>query len=298
MNKKRRLIMNKFVMLFSLIVLVSGIFFSCSSIKLKKNADKSLSNKEKTVALLNSLESGDTQPVGYINPEKYIQHNLMVGDGLEGFGQLMKTVPAGSIKVDIVRAFSDGDYVFTHTDYDFFGPKSGFDIFRFEDGKIVEHWDNLAVKEDRLNPGGHTQFDGPVKARDLSLSEENKRLVKNFVETILIKGEFNKLSAFFNGDNYIQHNTAIGDGVSGLGKAIKAMAERGIKMTYTKNHLILGEGNFVLAVSEGEFAEKPTSFYDLFRVQNGKIAEHWDVIETILPPDKRKNRNGKFNFKK
>ena len=32
---------------------------------------------------------------------------------------------------------------FLHTDYNFFGPKIGFDIFRFEDGKIVEHWDNL-----------------------------------------------------------------------------------------------------------------------------------------------------------
>jgi len=37
----------------------------------------------------------------------------------------------------------DGDYVFTHTDYNFFGPKIGFDIFRFENGQIVERWDNL-----------------------------------------------------------------------------------------------------------------------------------------------------------
>ena len=39
--------------------------------------------------------------------------------------------------------FQAGDYVFTHTDYDFFGPKVGFDILRFEDGKIVEHWDTI-----------------------------------------------------------------------------------------------------------------------------------------------------------
>jgi predicted SnoaL-like aldol condensation-catalyzing enzyme len=50
----------------------------------------------------------------------------------------------------------------------------------------------------------------------------------------------------------------------------------------------------VLAVSEGTFGGTPTSYYDLFRVENGKIAEHWDVMETILQEDKRANTNGKF----
>ena len=34
-------------------------------------------------------------------------------------------------------------YAFAHTDYDFFGPEIGFDIFRFENGKIAEHWDTV-----------------------------------------------------------------------------------------------------------------------------------------------------------
>lgn len=45
--------------------------------------------------------------------------------------------------MNTARVFEDGDYVFAHSDYNFFGPKIGFDIFRFENGKIVEHWDNL-----------------------------------------------------------------------------------------------------------------------------------------------------------
>jgi predicted SnoaL-like aldol condensation-catalyzing enzyme len=53
-------------------------------------------------------------------------------------------------------------------------------------------------------------------------------------------------------------------------------------------------GNFVLVVSEGGFANKATSFYDLFRVENGKIAEHWDTIEAIAPRAKWKNTDGKF----
>lgn len=276
------------------------VLVSCTSIQAKKKhktgLSEQLSNSDKAVALLNSLETGDPKPVGYINPDKYIQHNLMIGDGIAGFGELMKNIPQGSIKVNVIRAFSDGDYVFTHTDYNFFGPKAGFDIFRFEDGRIVEHWDNLSAKVVTPNPSD-SQFDGPTEAIDLSKTQNNKMLVKDFVDTILIKGQFDKLSNYYAGDNYIQHNTAIADGVSGLGKALKAMAEQGIKMVYTKNHIILGQGNFVLAVSEGEFAGQHTCFYDLFRVENNKIAEHWDVIETILPESLWKNSNGKFGFK-
>ena len=100
-----------------------------------------LSNRDKAVALLNSFNTGDQTPISYINPEKYIQHNLAVGDGLAGFGEVMKAAPPQGFSADVVRSFEDGDFVFTHTVYDFFGPKVGFDIFRFEDGLIVEHWD-------------------------------------------------------------------------------------------------------------------------------------------------------------
>ncbi|WP_205928520.1 nuclear transport factor 2 family protein [Rhizobium leguminosarum] len=61
-------------------------------------------------------------------------------------------------------------------------------------------------------------------------------------------------------------------------------------------HQVLGEGNFVLTVSEGTVGGAPTAFYDLFRVENGKIAEHWDVIETIPALADWKNQNGKFEF--
>ncbi len=50
----------------------------------------------------------------------------------------------------------------------------------------------------------------------------------------------------------------------------------------------------MLTISEGTFADEATSFYDLFRVENGKIVEHWDVMETIIPKDEWKNANGKF----
>jgi predicted SnoaL-like aldol condensation-catalyzing enzyme len=119
------------------------------------------SQKQQVFDLLKSIETGDSTPVGYINPKQYIQHNLGAKDGLEGFGELMAQLPANSARVKTVRVFQDGDYVFAHSEYDFFGPKIGFDIFRFENGKIVEHWDNLQETPASPNPSGHTMTDGP-----------------------------------------------------------------------------------------------------------------------------------------
>lgn len=265
----------------------------CASDKVKLETSMNISNKDKAISVLNSIETGDTKAISYINAEQYTQHNLAVADGLAGFGEVLQALPKGSAKVNVVRAFEDSEYVFLHTEYNFFGPKAGFDLFRFADGKIVEHWDNLDVIA-KPNPSGRTQFDGSTELTDLDKTEENKALVADFVDSILVKGQLNKLSTFIDGENYLQHNTAMADGLSGLAVAFKAMAEHGITMAYNQNHKVLGQGNFVLTISEGEFAGKPTSFYDLFRVENSKIVEHWDVIETILPKEQWKNTNGKF----
>ncbi len=93
-----------------------------------------------------------------------------------------------------------------------------------------------------VNPSDHTQTDGITNITDLDKTIENKKIVKDFVQTILIDGEYNKLGQYFDGDNYIQHNSNISDGLSGLGKAMEEMGKHGIVMSYTENHIILGEG--------------------------------------------------------
>ena len=259
-----------------------------------KNNKMELSNKDKVVALLNSFNTGDQTPISYINPNKYIQHNLGVADGLAGFGAVMQHAPEGGFKANVIRAFEDGDYVFTHTEYDFFGPKAGFDVFRFEDGLIVEHWDNL-LEIQKPNPSGHTQFDGVTELKDLDKTEANKNTVREFLEKVVINHEMDKLATYINPNKYIQHNPAIADGLEGFGAAMKYFAENGLVMEFTKVHKVLGHGNFVLAMSEGKFGKgEHTAFYDLFRLENGQIIEHWDVIAPIPAKSEWKNTNGKF----
>jgi predicted SnoaL-like aldol condensation-catalyzing enzyme len=253
-------------------------------------------HKDQVVALLKSIETGDPTPVAVVNAKKYIQHNLAVADGLAGLGEALAALPKGSARVNTVRVFQDGNYVFAHTDYNFFGPKIGFDVFRFEDGKIVEHWDNLQETPAKPNPSGRTMIDGTTTLTDLDKTQANKELVRAFVDDILVNGRMGKLAAYYDGDHYIQHNPGVADGLSGLGAALEAMAKAGVSMKYDLVHQVLGEGNFVLVISEGQFGGKHVAFYDLFRVQAGKIAEHWDVIEAIPPKAQWKNTNGKFGF--
>ena len=132
----------------------------------------------------------------------------------------------------------------------------------------------------------------PVK--DLEKTEENRQLVKNFLYDVMQGNHSEKTPDYFDGDAYIQHNTGIADGLSGLGAALAALAKQNIQMIYTTVHQVLAQGNYVLAVSEGTFGGVPTSYYDLWRVENGKIAEHWDVMEMIADKESWQNTNGKF----
>ncbi|MBB1312095.1 hypothetical protein A6E04_12650 [Aliivibrio logei] len=256
-----------------------------------------LTNKDKAVAVISSIETGNPEAINYINPNKYIQHNLAVGDGLTGFGEVLQQLPKGSAKANVVRALQDGDYVITQTEYNFFGPKVGFDVFRFEEGKIVEHWDNLQELMPK-NASGRTQLDGTTTITDLDKTEENKAIVADFVNTILMNGDMAKINQFIENedDAYLQHNPNIADGLSGLGKALGELAKANMPMSYSQNHKVLGEGNFVLSISEGTFMNKHVAFYDLFRLDNGKIVEHWDTVEAIPEKTEWKNTNGKFGF--
>jgi predicted SnoaL-like aldol condensation-catalyzing enzyme len=249
--------------------------------------------KQQVVALLKSIETGDPAPISYIDPGKYIQHNLAIADGLVGLRAMLGSLPAGSAKVRTVRVFEDGDFVFTHTDYDFFGPKIGFDVFRFENGRIVEHWDNLQETPPGPSPSGHAMTDGPTEATDLGKTEVNKALLRAYMDDV-IAGRKEAFPGYFNSGRYIQHNPWVADDLPGLFAGLTALAREGKAVAYTKVHRVLGEGNFVLVVAAGTFGGAPTSYYDLYRVDNGKLAEHWDALETIPARAEQKNDNGKF----
>ena len=262
-----------------------------------KNSKINNSNIEKAKSLITCFSTGNIELASSLLKESYIQHNLLYPTGKNAFIESIKSLKNAPVKttVKIIRSFEDKDKVVLHSIYNFAGSgeQVAFDIFRFENGLICEHWDNLS-KLTPPNISGHTQTDGETKIISNKNTEISREIGKNFIYDVLHGKSPEKTTSYFNGDNYIQHNSNIGDGLSGLGNALKQLEENGIKMIYEKTHMILACGDFVLGVSEGTFGGKKTTYYDLFRIENQKIAEHWDIMEELLPEDQWKNQNGKF----
>jgi predicted SnoaL-like aldol condensation-catalyzing enzyme len=252
-----------------------------------------ITKKNQIRALLKSIETGDPGPIDVVNEAKYIQHNPQTHEGSEGLAALFQRLSKTSPRVNIVRAFEDGDFVFAHTEYDFASRNIGFEVFRFEDGQAVEHWDNIQ-KRRGPNQSGHTMVDGPIEAIDLELTEINRALARSFVEAILIDGRLDQLRELVDEDAYAEHNPRLGDGASILRSALEVEDESRRHIDYQRIHRVLAEGNFVLCVSEGKLGGVRTAYYDLFRFANGKVVEHWDTTESIAPRDEWKNNNGKF----
>ena len=151
--------------------------------------DTNMTNKEKALALINTFASGDSEKAKALLAPGYIQHNLAYGTGADAFVGSVAYLASAPVKTTVnnIRAFEDGDKVFLQTVYNFAGAgeQVAFDIFRFDaDGKIAEHWDNLAAKAEP-NPSGHTQVDGYNSLEDLDMTEENRELIKNFLHDVM-----------------------------------------------------------------------------------------------------------------
>ncbi|MFB9842434.1 nuclear transport factor 2 family protein [Mucilaginibacter ginsenosidivorans] len=252
-----------------------------------------MTNKEIAAQINLAVQQGDVESAAALVTENYIQHTPAVPDGRAGLKVLVskisnKEIPSPEIKN--VRAFEDGNYVVLHHDVNWPGRKSMFEIFRFENGLAAEHWSGI-MDHPTQTVNGHTMLDGTTAVTDRELTEENKALASNFVKTVLVQGEFDKLLNFYD-ENLIQHNPLIDNTAAGLIRGIGEMQKQGITIQFEKIFKVFGEGNFVLVCSEGKFMGKPTAFFDLFRFKNGKIVEHWDVIQEI--PALSANENGFF----
>ena len=249
--------------------------------------------KDQIYALLKGIETGDPSALAVVNEDKYIQHNPHTHEGNEGLAALFERLSKTSPRVDIVRIFEDEDFVFAHTRYDFSSVKAGFEIFRFEKGMAVEHWDNLQPIQGP-NPSGHGMLDGYTEILDFHRTASNRDIVLSFVNDVLIRRQLDKLDLYINTKGFTQHNPQMADGLPALRSALSAKQEGGYAVQYDQIHHVLAEGNFVLCASEGYLEGVHSSIYDLFRLTEGKLVEHWDTIEAIPPRSEWKNNNGKF----
>lgn len=250
--------------------------------------------KQTIVELLKGIETGDPNSVRVVNEEKYIQHNPQTHEGSEGLAELFKRLAQTSPRVNIVRVFEDGDFVFAHTEYDFAQRNIGFEIFRFEDEQAIEHWDNIQSRQGP-NCSGHSMVDGDVDVSDRVKTEDNRSVIQAFSEEILINKHFHKFEDYLDQTRYIEHSPTLDDNPHTLITSLtESETSKNATFTYLKCHRILADGNFVLSVSEGLMDGVLSAFFDLYRLHDNKIVEHWDTREAIPARSEWKNDNGKF----
>jgi len=122
--------------------------------------------------------------------------------------------------------------------------------------------------------------------------EANKKAVLEFYDKALNQKDFDAAAKYF-GPKYIQHNPGAPDGIEGF-KAFIAMRKEKFPNAKSEIKRVLAEGDFVILHVHGvrEPGERGVAIVDIFRLENGKIVEHWDVIQPI--PEKPANSNGMF----
>ena len=253
--------------------------------------------KEKTLKICDILyNQHDSLKMKDIIPEGYTQHNPMVATGKEAMLNITAVLGELGVTYKNVRIFQDGNYVIMHNAFDNtipFGAKEivTFDVYRYDDeGTIQEHWDCIMPKMP-ANPSGRTLIDGHIEIEDLELTEKNKAFITEFITTVILEGKSNLFTEYVNAEKYIQHNPHTADGLDGLAATLESGL---VKFSFSKLHKVFGEGNFVITVAEGLLNDVPTAFYDLFRIENDKVVEHWDVTQSI--PSESANSNTMFNF--
>ena len=127
---------------------------------------------------------------------------------------------------------------------------------------------------------------------DVARLEANKKLVLEFYEAMIGRKDFDAGRKYM-GATYTQHAPYAADGPEGLRKFIEGFRDSFPDHRYEIRRVI-AEGDYVVLHVHGMGGPNPhgEAVVDIFRIEDGKVVEHWDIIQSI--PEKADNPNGMF----
>ncbi len=244
---------------------------------------------------LKGIKEGNIDVVDDYTGDRYTQHSTGVADGAEGFKEFFRGFIERSNKRDIqlIRTLEDGQYVFVQAYQDIDDGAAKWittDLFDTDQNdKILEHWDVIsAYREPSENVGARDMILGDFEIKDEDKTEENKALVRNFLVDVFQNGNHDNLEKYISSEQYIQHNPDLEDGADAL-KDFLASSD----FTYDFVFKVIGQGNYVVSYSKAISKGQELAVFDIYRIENGKIVEHWDNMEPI-PPRSQWANTGKF----
>ena len=222
--------------------------------------------------------------------DKFIEHSQIVADGPESFVRFVKfrrdNFPEA--RNEIKMTIADTDKVMFHVFSKLTPDDPGrniVDTFRIEDGKVVEHWNVTkpmeVLKYPPLTDNGIFNPIGDAILTDLDKTEENRKLVTELYIAYGIDHDIEKCLSIM-GDVYIQHNPNVQDGPAHFARFVKWRRE---KYPEWKNQIkvTVAQGNLVgFHVHSTMFpGDAGRNLVDIYRVENGKVVEHWDTIMNV-----------------
>lgn len=245
------------------------------------------------------FEDGNTEVVDRYIREDYIQHNPVAPNGTEA----LKNLAAGLVEqfpdaeYDVERVLSDGDLVLVHSNVRLTPGTPGMavsDIFRFQGGKIAEHWDSgQQVPENSVS--GNDMFSQLTPPRPWGLgpasTEESREVVIAYVER-LAEQDVTAVDDYV-ADDYIQHNPDFPSGAEQLRNGLADFFEQVPQARYDVKRVIAdGELVAVHAHLTNGPDDLGTAVVDLYLVRDGRIQEHWDTLQPV--PAESANDNTMF----
>jgi predicted SnoaL-like aldol condensation-catalyzing enzyme len=215
-----------------------------------------------------------------------IQHEPSMPNGVEAIKSLI--LKARNWKT--YRIISENNLIVSQSSVDGWAPNTMivFDIFLVKNQKLVEHWGLMTQKTDP-NPSGRTQTDGTTTIIDLNKTKRNKQIAIEFFKDILRDHNMDLINNYLS-PKYMQHNSHVADGIPEFLQAVKQF-----ELQYFKLWRIIAQGNFVFLHSEGSLKNVDTAFGDLLRIENGKIIEHWDITQKVIPKEESENCHDMFS---
>lgn len=253
--------------------------------------------KTKARAYHTAVNEYDQEAVTRMVREDYIQHNPRVPTGRMAIVGFLPTLKKHETKIVNMRMLNDGPYVIMHHVWKNAAPFGGkemaaFHIIRFDaEDLIAEHW-NVMTDMIGLNPAGRSLVDGETAIMGPEEEDENRAKVSNLLGAWTKTRKEQMADAMFGlfMPTFRQHHATGADGIEGFTAVTSALI-----IDYQRLHRVFAEGNFVLSIAAGTLRRNPTAFYDLFRFENGLIAEHWNIYQEI-PAEGLANDNTMFNF--
>lgn len=254
-------------------------------------------------AFFKAVKDNDKDAFVATAADPYIQHSPDMKDGIDPVWDLVAKRPEGFSSTQMKWLGTDGfldngNYLVMLREVDRGDgtPKSKiFDLMYFdEEGKYSEHWDMRQSLSDKTASGRSETEEADVYANapvsyDVDTEEANKRLVASFLNLAFNGGELKAAMKLYVADDYIQHNPLIPDGVQPV---IDAFEAGKLPPLCYDIRFVLAQNDMVWTYSKVTTPDGIAAVVDLIRVRDGKMVEHWDVIQPV--PEDAANDNGMF----